>query len=252
MFRELNIFFTALSFFTRIPFPKWAKFEKAYQHEAVKYFSIAGIIIGGLSGLVFALCYWVLPFHLSLILCMVFTTLFTGALHEDGFMDVCDGFGGGWTKDRILEIMKDSLVGAFGISGILFLVLTRFFGMASLSPGDLPVVLIITHSLSRTLAGSLVNSHAYARTDNSKAKDYAHKLSAGNQVFLWITGILPLLLLQDIKFFLILIPAFLTKFFLGRYFQKWIGGYTGDCIGATQQVVEVVIYISFYIISMHI
>ena len=252
MFRELNIFFTALSFFTRIPFPKWAKFEKEYQHEAVKYFSIAGIIIGGLSGLVFALCHWLLPFNISLVLCMVFTTLLTGALHEDGFMDVCDGFGGGWNKERILDIMKDSLVGAFGISGILFVVLARFFGMEAISESSLPIVLIVAHSLSRTLAGSLVNSHNYARVDNSKAKNYAHKLSGGNQLFLWLTGLFPILLLQDIKFFLIIIPAFIAKFLLGRYFQKWIGGYTGDCIGATQQVVEIVIYLSFYIISVHL
>ncbi|RZT95873.1 cobalamin-5'-phosphate synthase [Ancylomarina subtilis] len=249
MFRELNIFFTALSFFTRIPFPRWAKFEKVYQHEAVKYFSLSGIIIGGLSALVFVLSHWLLPFHISLILSMIFTTLFTGALHEDGFMDVCDGFGGGWTKERILEIMKDSLVGAFGISGILFVVLARFFGMEALSASSLPVVLIVAHSFSRTLAGSLVNSHEYARVDNSKAKDYAHKLSRGNQAFLWLTGLLPILLLQDIKYFLIIIPAFLTKYLLGRFYQKWIGGYTGDCIGATQQVVEIVIYLSIYIIS---
>jgi len=111
---------------------------------------------------------------------------------------------------------------------------------------------IITHPFSRTLAGSLVNSHDYARIDNSKAKDYAHKLSRGNQLFLWLTGLLPILLLQDIKYFLIIIPAFIAKYLLGRYFQKWIDGFTGDCIGATQQVVEIVIYLSFYIISVHI
>ncbi|MRT92741.1 adenosylcobinamide-GDP ribazoletransferase [Ancylomarina sp. 16SWW S1-10-2] len=252
MFRELNIFFTALSFFTRIPFPKWAKFQKEYQYEAVKYFSIAGLIIGGLSGLLFALCNWLLPFNISLILCMVFTTFLTGALHEDGFMDVCDGFGGGWTKERILEIMKDSLVGAYGISGIIFIIMTRFFGMQAISASLLPIVLIIAHSFSRTLAGSLVNSHVYARVENSKAKDYTHKLSTGNHLFLWLTGLLPIFLLQDIKYFLIIIPAFLAKYLLGRFFQKKIGGFTGDCIGATQQIVEIVIYLSFYIITMHI
>ncbi len=252
MFRELSIFFTALSFFTKIPFPNWAKFEKKDQHEAIKYFPIVGLIIGGLTAFIFTLSCWLFPTNISLIISMIFTTLLTGALHEDGLMDVCDGFGGGWTKERILEIMKDSLVGAFGILGIIFVTLVRFFSMEAISLNSLPVVLIVAHSLSRMLAGSLVNSHNYARIDHSKVKDYTYKLSKGKQVFLWLMGIFPIFLLQDIKYILIIIPAFLTKFLLGRYFQKWIGGYTGDCIGATQQIVEIVIYLSFYIISTHL
>ena len=248
MRREINIFFTGLSFFTRIPFPKWARFEKEYQHEAIKYFPISGTIIGGLAGLVFYLANLVFPFNLSVMLSMGFTVLFTGALHEDGFMDVCDGFGGGWTRERILEIMKDSLIGAFGVTGIVFLVMTKFFCQYSISAAQLPLILIAAHSVSRMFAATLVNSHQYARTENSKAKDYSQKLSAKNLIFTIITGILPLALLGNIKFFLILIPVFLSKVLLGRYFNKWIGGFTGDCIGATQQVCEIVFYLSYMVI----
>lgn len=248
MKRELDIFFTALSFFTRIPFPKWAKFEKEYQNEAIKYFPISGVIIGGLSALVFYLSNLVLPFNLSVMLSMGFTVLFTGALHEDGFMDVCDGFGGGWTKERILEIMKDSLIGAFGVTGIIFLVLTKFFCLFSVSAIQIPFVMIAAHSVSRMFATTLVNTHQYARIDNSKAKDYSQKLSNGNLIFALVTGILPIALLGNLKFFLILIPVYISKILLGRYFKKWIGGFTGDCIGATQQVCELVFYISYLII----
>ncbi len=248
MRKEINIFFTGLSFFTRIPFPKWARFKKEYQYEAIKYFPISGAIIGGLTGLVFYLANLVFPFNLSVMLSMGFTVLFTGALHEDGFMDVCDGFGGGWTRERILEIMKDSLIGAFGVTGIVFLVMTKFFCQYSISITQLPLVLIAGHSISRMFAATLVNSHQYARTENSKAKDYSHKLSNRNLIFTIITGIAPLALLGNLKFFLILIPVFLCKILLGRYFKKWIGGYTGDCIGATQQVCEIVFYLSYMVI----
>lgn len=245
MKRELNIFFTGLSFFTRIPFPKWANFKKEYQHEAIKYFPIAGLIIGGVAALVFYVSNILLPFNLAVILSMVATALLTGALHEDGFMDVCDGFGGGWTKERILEIMKDSLIGAFGVTGIIFLILTKFYCQFSISANQLPWILIAAHSTTRMAAATLVNTHQYARVENSKAKDYSQKLSIGNFIFMVLTGIVPLALLGNAKFFLIIIPVYLCKFLLGRYYNKWINGYTGDCIGATQQVCEIVFYLSY-------
>jgi adenosylcobinamide-GDP ribazoletransferase len=176
---------------------------------------------------------------------MVATALLTGALHEDGFMDVCDGFGGGWTKERILEIMKDSLIGAFGVTGIIFLILTKFYCQFSISANQLPWILIAAHSTTRMAAATLVNTHQYARVENSKAQDYSQKLSIGNFIFMVLTGILPLALLGNVKFFLIIIPVYLCKFLLGRYFNKWINGYTGDCIGATQQVCEIVFYLSY-------
>lgn len=245
MKREFNIFFTGLSFFTRIPFPRWADFKKEYQHEAIKYFPIAGLIIGGVAALVFYVSNILLPFNLAVILSMVATALLTGALHEDGFMDVCDGFGGGWTKERILEIMKDSLIGAFGVTGIIFLILTKFYCQFSISANQLPWILIAAHATTRMAAATLVNTHQYARVENSKAKDYSQKLSIGNFIFMVLTGIAPLALLGHTKFFLIIIPVYLCKFILGRYYNKWINGYTGDCIGATQQVCEIVFYLSY-------
>ncbi len=248
MKREIYILFTALNFFTRIPFPRWCKFEKEYQFEAVKYFPLAGIIVGALAGFVFYCCNFILPTSLSVVLSMIATTLFTGALHEDGFMDVCDGFGGGWSKERILAIMKDSLIGAFGVVGIVLLIFTKYNCQIEIKVSELPFVLIAAHSLSRMVAGTLVNTHQYARTENSKVKDYTHKLSTKNLIIMVVTGIVPLVLLENLWFFSILIPVYLSTFLLGRYFNKWIGGFTGDCIGATQQITETVFYISYIII----
>jgi adenosylcobinamide-GDP ribazoletransferase len=246
--KEINILFTALSFFTRIPFPKWAKFKAEYQHSAIKYFPVSGWIVGAVAAGIFYLSHLFLPLHLSLILSLGGTALFTGALHEDGFMDVCDGFGGGWTKERILEIMKDSLIGAFGVTGIIFLVLTKFCCQFSIPVEQIPLVLIAAHSLSRMAVATFVNTHQYARVENSKAKDYTHKISTGSFIFVILTGILPLFLFQNWLVFLLIIPVYLTKTLMGRYFNKWIGGFTGDCIGATQQVCEIVFYISFLLL----
>jgi adenosylcobinamide-GDP ribazoletransferase len=252
MKREINIFFTALSFFTRIPFPQWAQFEKEYQHEAIKYFPLSGIIIGGLSGAVFYAANLLLPLNLSLILCMGFTVLFTGGLHEDGFMDVCDGFGGGWTKERILAIMKDSLIGAFGVTGLVFMVLSRFFGLQAIDAAEIPMVLMAAHSVSRLTATTFVNTHKYARVENSKASDYTQRISTGNMLVAFLLGLLTMLFLPSYKYLIILLPVFLSKYLMGRYFNKWIGGFTGDCIGATQQVGELVFYISYIAASSYI
>ncbi len=248
MMRELKLFFTGLSFFTRIPFPKCLQFEKELQYQAIKYFPLAGSIVGGVAALAFCLFKILLPFDLSVILSMGISVLFTGALHEDGFMDVCDGFGGGWTKTKILEIMKDSSSGAFGLTGIVFLILIKFLCQTSISPNQLPWVLIAAHSSSRMLASCLPNLHQYARSENSKSKDYLHKLKRGNFALMLTTGLLPFALLEEMKFLLILLPSTLCMLLLGRYYQKWIGGFTGDCIGATQQICELVFYFSYLII----
>lgn len=246
--KELNILFTAMSFFTRLPFPSWASFKSEYQHQAIKHFPLSGIIIGGASALVFMAFYQFVPVNLSIIICMGFTVLFTGGLHEDGFIDVCDGFGGGWTKERILEIMKDSLIGAYGVTGLVFMVLSRFFCLQAIDPHHIPIVLIASHALSRWAATTLVNTHTYARQSNSKAKDYTHKLSLTNMLFATAVGWLPLVFLPSWIFLIILVPVIIGKMLLARYFNKWIGGYTGDCIGATQQVTELIFYISYIII----
>ena len=90
-------------------------------------------------------------------------------------------------------------------------------------------------------------THQYSRDDaSSKSKPIAQTYSWKEVVGAFFFGLLPLVILSYFQWqmLLVLIPVFLTRFFLARYFQKWIDGYTGDCLGATQQVCEVVFYIS--------
>ncbi|HXB12726.1 MAG TPA: adenosylcobinamide-GDP ribazoletransferase, partial [Bacteroidia bacterium] len=119
MKKEIRIFFTALMFFTRIPCPKWVDHSEEYLNRSSKYFPLMGWIVGGLSSIVFYSCSFFLPISVSVLLSMVTSIYVTGAFHEDGLADVCDGFGGGWIKDKIMDIMKDSRVGAFGVIGVV-------------------------------------------------------------------------------------------------------------------------------------
>ena len=126
MKKELHIFFTTLMFYTRIPCPKNIDHNPEYLNKATRYFPIVGWIVGGISFAVYYLSSIVFSQEIAIILSMIGGILTTGAFHEDGFADVCDGFGGGWTKEKILMIMKDSAIGAYGAIGLVLLFLLKF------------------------------------------------------------------------------------------------------------------------------
>jgi adenosylcobinamide-GDP ribazoletransferase len=256
MKKEIRAFFTAIMFFTRIPCPKWVDHSEEYLNKASKYLPIIGWIVGGFSGLVYFLLHFILPNEIALLLAMVASIWITGAFHEDGLADVCDGFGGGWTKEKILDIMKDPRVGAFGVIGIVMVLLLKYITLMFFSHEVfhsllVPLVFISAHSLSRFAAISFLYTHEYARTGDSKSRPLATKLSFGQFIFAFLTGVLPLVFMSIYYFhkgsylwLLSIIPVYITKILLGRLFKKWIGGYTGDCLGATQQICEVVFYLS--------
>lgn len=237
-------------FFTRIPCPAWTDHSEEYLQKSRKYFPLVGWIVGGMAALFFLLSALILPISISIILSMMISIWLTDAFHEDGFADVCDGFGGGWTKEQILTIMKDSRVGAYGAIGIGLLLLLKFYALFEIAQIQISLIwltLINAHASSRWIASLLVHSHEYVQDlDKSKSKPIASlRLSplemAYSSVFVWI----PMLLFIPNWFLLIALPiAYLPKIYLGYFFQKNIGGYTGDCLGATQQISEVVFYLA--------
>ncbi|WP_409415670.1 adenosylcobinamide-GDP ribazoletransferase [Flavobacterium sp. PS2] len=257
MKKQLHIFFTALMFYTRIPCPKNIDHNPEYLNKASRYFPLIGWIVGGISFLAFYGASFLVSTSAAVIIGMIAGILTTGAFHEDGFADVCDGFGGGWTKEKILLIMKDSAIGAYGAIGVVLLFLLKFQLLSELvtietittQQSVLTVLLLFIagHSISRLAAISIVFTHEYSREDaTSKSKPIAKSFSWKEVLGSFFFGLLPLLVLSYFQYqlLLVLIPVFLTRYFLARYFQKWIDGYTGDCLGATQQVCEVIFYLS--------
>lgn len=253
MRKQFYIFLTAVMYYTRIPVAKWVDYSPEYLNRATVYFPVIGWIVGGYTALIYFLCQLVLPPDLAVLLSFAAGILMTGAFHEDGFADVCDGFGGGWNQGKILAIMKDSRVGAFGAIGMMMMFLVKFFALRALIPGMYIVpVLVIAHSLSRYTALSFIFTHAYVReNEDSKAKPIAKdKLNIKQLLVATLLAHLPLLLLFPMwTAFWVLVPLLLLKLYLGWYFKKWIGGYTGDCLGATQQLAEIVVYLFFIAVS---
>lgn len=249
MKREIRIFFTAVMFFTRIPCPAFTDHDPEYLNRSSKYFTLVGLLLGALCGFSFWLAMQVFSPSIALLLSMAISLLLTGAFHEDGLADVCDGFGGGWTKLKILDIMKDSRVGTYGLVGLGLVLAIKFTALREMPLEMMVPVLISGHAISRLTSVSLIYTDEYAREDLlSKSKPLATKMSHTDYFIAAFFGISPLLLLQNYWVFLVIIPLIIVKLYFSSYFNKWIGGYTGDCLGAVQQIAEIVYYLSVLLI----
>jgi adenosylcobinamide-GDP ribazoletransferase len=245
MKKQIHIFLTALMFFTRIPCPKWVDHSPEILNKSTRYFSLVGILVGMISAFFYVFGSLIFTNEIGLLLSMVASVWTTGAFHEDGFADDCDGFGGGWTKDKILLIMKDSRLGTYGVVGIGFLLSVKFLALNALPVSHIALIIISGHSISRFIATLLIFSHPYVReTEDSKSKPAADKMSLNSLMVSAFFGLLPIVLFQNYLVFLVLVPLGITKFWMAGFFKKWIGGQTGDCAGALQQLSEVIYYLS--------
>ncbi|NGP86847.1 adenosylcobinamide-GDP ribazoletransferase [Fodinibius halophilus] len=248
MKREIQVFLTAVMFFTKIPCPKWVDHSPEFLNESARYFSLMGIIVGSVGAGVFWGFNLIFPQPIAILLSMLATIWLTGAFHEDGLADMFDGFGGGWTKEKILSIMKDSRIGTFGVAGLAGILALKFVSLNELPSAAIPFLLIAGHAVSRFLATTLIMTHDYVRGEPSKAKPVAKKMSPFSITVSAVFGLLPLLLVPHYWIWLSLIPMVAVLVYLGYFFNKWIGGHTGDCSGATQQLTEVTFYLSAVVI----
>lgn len=241
--QEIRFLLSALMFYTRLPVPSSPDFKEEYLNKATRYFPVVGWIVGALMVFTYTLTRFAFAHEIAIILSLVAGVLITGAFHEDGFADFCDGFGGGWTKERILDIMKDSRVGTFAVVGLVLVFLLKFYTLHQLAQKELLVPsMLFAQVLSRWFALTFVATTPYSRADEqSKIKPIAKKLATKDLLiatflaflafglfpFWWIGGVLLMLLL--------------LKLYLRWFFLKWIDGYTGDCLGAAQQISEICI-----------
>lgn len=249
--REINYFLTALSFFTRVPVGNACQYSQDALNRCNRYFPLIGVLVGGFMALSYWLLLMLFPASIALLGAMLATILFTGAFHEDGFADLCDGFGGGWQKEQILLIMKDSRLGTYGAIGLLGMLLMKCFVLFELRFYEVFTIMVLGHTVSRTMAVSTMFALDYVREDEtSKSKPITKNLHSSD---LWVAILLTavvLLFIPKAIYLLALIPAFLAKWLMERWFVKHIGGYTGDCLGAIQQLTEVVFYLSVLAINM--
>jgi adenosylcobinamide-GDP ribazoletransferase len=252
MKRQLSLFLVAAQFLTRLPVPPIPGFQPSWLSRSARYFPLIGALIGLIGTGVWWLSSLCFPPAVAVGLTMSSTLLLTGALHEDGFADVCDGFGGGTSRESVLAIMKDSRIGAYGAIGIAMMLGLRWVTLAAMPLAAFPILFIGAHMVSRWCATALIWQLPYVRTDaDAKSRPFADSLGAADWILSGALGalaLLPLMVLADpataLPWMRALVAAFAAAaavtLLAGMYFKQRIGGYTGDCLGAAQQMAELV------------
>lgn len=248
--REIRRFFIALGYFTRLPIPAWVGWSSHELNRATRYFPLVGLLVGAWAAGVFYLAHLALPLKVALLLSMIASLLMTGAFHEDGLADSADGFGGGWEKAQVLTIMKDSRIGTYGATTLFMALALKFFTLDALDP-HICLALLAAHPLSRTMALLIMARMAYVRQDDStRAKPVAEGLGVAEWLTGLICGLAPLGLmlwagvLSLFTVLLVCVSAAAVTGIWALYIHRRIGGYTGDALGASQQLAELAIYLA--------
>ena len=241
--REGRALYAAILFFTRLPLPSLRVLLPDDERRTTTYWPLVGAGIGAAIAGIWWLATQLWPPAVATGLALTAGVLLTGALHEDGFADTCDGLFGGRTRERALEIMRNSRLGAFGAVGLVLLFGLKWQTMAAMPPAALPGALIAAHAISRGLLVAMTLALPYARSDGRAAQRMAARADfrlAGTAAL----ALAPLLLLAPAArtACLLAAPAAWAVGFL--WFRRRLAGYTGDCLGATQQLTELAILLA--------
>lgn len=255
----MRLLYIALMFYTRIPTPPVKDFRPEDTNRTTRCFSLVGWIVGLICCLGFVAGNWLFNVPAGVVLALAAGVAATGCFHEDGFADMVDGFGGGnGDRQKILDIMKDSRIGSFGTIALILMFSLKIFTLTAILSDDavagtcaVPLVFVTYHAAARMTAGSMVFISRYSRDDGtSKVKPVEKAWTWKEALGLYTFGLIPVVaaVFTDWRIVLVLpLLAFILLVFK-RFYERRIGGYTGDCLGALEQVAEIVILLFFAII----
>lgn len=243
----IKSFLAAIMMFTRLPLWRIIQVDKKHYTGLLLYWPLIGFLTGITTWVTLYLASLIMPLLPACALAIIARLLLTGALHEDGLADFFDGFGGGHDKESILRIMKDSHIGSYGTIGLITYFLLYTSLLSSFCSLAIPGVIIGADVLSKLSTGIMINSLPYVRTEEeSKAKVLYRKIRFYEFAIVTLICIIFLWLMSTP--FLALIPSLFLILGLRWYFKHKIGGYTGDCCGATVLLAEQCFYIGATII----
>lgn len=244
----------AFIFFTRLPLWRIHEPPRECYRAVVEYWPLVGWLTGALMGGVIYLGGMFLPQAVAVLLAIAARILLTGALHEDGLADFFDGFGGGGgDRRRILDIMKDSRIGTYGVIGIVMYLLLLFFLLTSMPAPLAALVVFAADPFCKMVSGQIISMMPYARNeDEAKAKVVYRKISLKAGILLFVQGVLPLALLVlvtdgAVRWDLLIFAPCLVMYFLYLLIWHRLRGYTGDCCGAMFLLTE----LSFYLCATY-
>jgi adenosylcobinamide-GDP ribazoletransferase len=240
--RRINDLKIGFIFLTRLPLAQQSPIAKGELSQALWTAPVVGAAVGllgaGVYGLAQALHLPPLP---AAVLAVATTLIATGGLHEDGLADVSDGFGGGATRERKLEIMHDSRIGTFGVCALILSFMLRVSALTNLGDtGLVTIVLIAAHAAGRAPIAAFMRLVPAARADGMSAD--AGRPSQGSAMVAVLLGLVPLMIGLGFSTGIVAVVLLAVGFgFMAWLCQSQIGGQTGDVLGALEQTGEIVV-----------
>jgi adenosylcobinamide-GDP ribazoletransferase len=233
----------AFQFLTRLPMPS-AAFRSDALSRSARFFPVVGLAIGLGASLLFRLLMPRLNRPITALLIVTYLVIITGGLHEDGLADAADGFGGGWKREQILTIMRDSRIGSFGTIALVLSLLARCFLLSALPANRFTAFVISAQVLCRWTTLPLSHFLRPARGEDGQGARIAQKVSGASFTVgtSFALGIIAYALRT--AFWIPFLIASVITGLSALYYSCRIGGVTGDCFGATNQLTEIAIYLS--------
>lgn len=249
IYYEIQALLLAVSFLTRLPISQWLEYNEISAQKTYRYIPLVGLFIGALLALIFNFAASLFSIDIAIVLSLLFGFFLTGGLHEDGLADAADGLFGGASRAKTLSIMKDSSIGVYGVLALISTILLKVLLLAGMNVLDVTLSLVLAHGLSRWFMVSYFMDMEDARSSASespvhrKTQSVVSKASFGGLLIAFVP-IFPLLAFYSLpRLLALMLVLIMFRFIYGRYLRYKLGGFSGDCLGASQQVFEVLIYV---------
>jgi adenosylcobinamide-GDP ribazoletransferase len=242
MRRLVQSFLGAIAFLTRLPVPRQVQGMPDVLSSSVVFFPVVGLLVSGGAIILNHVLSTFVAHDVVIVVVLVFLVVITGGLHEDALADAADGFGGGWGMDQILDIMRDSRVGSFGALAIALTLLARFVFLNEISPQRFDRYLVAGQVTCRWTALPLAFFLPPARPQSGQGARLAGKITTFSLAVGTLLTAVILGAALGMKGLWVALAAVVMTAGSGAYYRRRIGGVTGDCLGATNQLTEVAIY----------
>jgi len=231
-------FLQALSFLTVLPMGRLPIPGEKGLARSMAFFPLAGLLIG----LLLAIAYFVLSFLFSKSLVLWLTlgclALLTRCLHLDGFADTIDGFAAGGPKEKILEVMRDSRIGAFGVVALILLIGAKYLALDQIAGESIPRSLILMTVMGRNSMVWVCYRSPYARSGGGLAKPFAENLTTQEMIISSALAFGIGVLLWGLDGIMVFLGIGLFNLAFRFFFLKKLDGVTGDILGAANELSE--------------
>jgi adenosylcobinamide-GDP ribazoletransferase len=253
---QFRLFLVAWQFFTRVPLApaleQWVAWTPERLRASARYFPMVGSFVGLVGAAVFFIASKFFSSAIAAVLTIAITALLTGGFHEDGLADYFDSFGAAGDRAKALAIMKDSRIGSFGALALILFTVIKVAALSNMALVTAMIAIVGAHMLGRSGACVLMETLDYVRDDHgAKSKPLAEKMTSTEIFFAVACGIAPLviaaLLFSEFTNGAIFAVTFSIIFIIWfrRHLKHCLGGFTGDTLGAAEQVVETLVLLGF-------